>query len=253
MEYSIKELSELAGVSARTLRYYDEIGLLKPSRVNEAGYRYYGESEVAVLQQILFYRERGFELKTIQRIIYDENFDMLNAMEEHLQALEKQKKETENLILTVKKTIQSMKGECEMSNKEKFQALKEKAVRENEEMYGAEAREKYGDEEVHTFNQKMLNMTEVQWERFKELEKVILMRLEEAVEHKTEAESEAAKTIVELHKEWLCMTWKQYSAEAHKGVARMYVADERFTKYYDRNVQGCARLLCKAVQYWAGK
>ena len=54
MEYSIKELSELAGVSARTLRYYDEIGLLKPSRVNEAGYRYYGESEVAVLQQILF-------------------------------------------------------------------------------------------------------------------------------------------------------------------------------------------------------
>ena len=253
MEYSIKELSELAGVSARTLRYYDEIGLLKPSRVNEAGYRYYGESEVAVLQQILFYRERGFELKTIQRIIYDENFDMLNAMEEHLQALEKQKKETENLILTVKKTIQSMKGECEMSNKEKFQALKEKAVRENEEMYGAEAREKYGDEEVHTFNQKMLNMTEVQWERFKELEKVILMRLEEAVEHKTEAESEAAKTIVELHKEWLCMTWKQYSAEAHKGVAMMYVADERFTKYYDRNVQGCARLLCKAVQYWAGK
>ena len=183
MEYSIKELSELAGISARTLRYYDEIGLLNPSRVNESGYRYYGESEVAVLQQILFYRERGFELKTIQRIIYDENFDMLNAMEEHLQALEKQKEETENLILTVKKTIKFIKGECVMSDKEKFQALKEKAVRKNEEMYGAEAREKYGDEEVHTFNQKMLNMTEIQWERYKELEKLILMRLEEAVEH----------------------------------------------------------------------
>ena len=140
-----------------------------------------------------------------------------------------------------------------MSDKEKFQALKEKAVRKNEEMYGAEAREKYGDEEVHTFNQKMLNMTEVQWDRFQELEKVILRRLEEAVEHKTEAESEAAKTIVELHKEWLCMTWKKYSVEAHKGVAMMYVADERFTKYYDRNVQGCAKLLCEAVQYWAGK
>ena len=253
MEYSIKELSELAGVSARTLRYYDEIGLLKPSRVNEAGYRYYGEREVESLQQILFYRERGFELKTIQRIIYDENFDMLNAMEEHLLALEKQKADTEALILTVKKTIQSIRGECVMSDKEKFQALKEKAVRENEEMYGAEAREKYGDEEVHTFNQKMLNMTETQWERFQELEKVILKRLEEAVEHKTEAESEAAKTIVELHKEWLCMTWKQYSVEAHKGVAMMYVADERFTKYYDRKVQGCAKLLCEAVQYWAGK
>lgn len=253
MEYSIKELSELAGISARTLRYYDEIGLLKPLRVNEAGYRYYGEKEVAILQQILFFRERGFELKTVQKIIYDDNFDMLNAMEEHLQALEKQKENTEALILTVKKTIQSMKGECEMSNKEKFQALKEKAVRENEEMYGAEAREKYGDEEVDVSNHKMLNMTETQWERFQELEKVILMRLEEEVKHGMEAESEAIKEIVELHKEWLCMTWKQYSVEAHKGVAMMYVADERFTEYYDRNVQGCAKLLCEAVQYWAGK
>ena len=253
MEYSIKELSELAGISARTLRYYDEIGLLKPLRVNEAGYRYYGESEAAVLQQILFYRERGFELKTIQKIIYDENFDMLNAMEEHLQALEKQKADTEALILTVKKTIQSIKGECVMSDKEKFQALKEKTVRENEEMYGTEVREKYGDDQVDVSNQKMLNMTETQWERFQGLEKAILMRLEEAVEHRMEAENEALKEIVELHKEWLCMTWKQYSAEAHKGVAMMYVADERFTKYYDRKEQGCAKLLCEAVQYWAGK
>ena len=191
MEYSIKELSELAGVSARTLRYYDEIGLLKPSRVNEAGYRYYGEREVESLQQILFYRERGFELKIIQRIIYDENFDMLNAMEEHLQALEKQKADTEALILTVQKTIQSIKGECVMSDKEKFQALKEKTVRENEEMYGTEVREKYGDDQVDVSNQKMLNMTETQWERFQGLEKAILMRLEEAVEHRMEAENEA--------------------------------------------------------------
>ena len=102
MEYSIKELSELAGVSARTLRYYDEIGLLKPLRVSDAGYRYYGEKETALLQQILFYRERGFELKTIQKIIYDKEFDMLEAMEEHLRQLENQKKHTELLIQTVK-------------------------------------------------------------------------------------------------------------------------------------------------------
>ena len=130
MEYSIKELSEMAGVSARTLRYYEEIGLLKPSRVSDAGYRYYESKEAAVLQQILFYRERGFALKTIQKIIYDKEFDMLGAMEEHLLELEKQRADTESLIRTVKKTIQSMKGECEMSDKEKFQALKEKKIRE---------------------------------------------------------------------------------------------------------------------------
>ena len=68
MEYSIRELSELAGVSARTLRYYDEIGLLKPSRTSDAGYRFYGEKEVELMQQILFYRERGLELEQIAQI-----------------------------------------------------------------------------------------------------------------------------------------------------------------------------------------
>lgn len=250
MEYSIKELSELAGVSARTLRYYDEIGLLKPLRVNEAGYRYYGEQEVAVLQQILFYRERGFELKTIRNIIYDQNFDMLKAMEEHLQDLENQKAQTELLIQTVKKTILSMKGECKMSDQEKFQALKEKYVKENEGTYGAEARKKYGDEQVEESNRKMLNMTEAQWERFSALEKEILERLEDGVKNGITADSEGAKEIVELHKEWLCMTWKQYSVAAHRGVAAMYIADERFTKYYDKHVTGCALLLKEAVHYW---
>ena len=81
MTYSIRELSELAGVSARTLRYYDEIGLLKPLYVSDAGYRFYGDSEVAVLQQILFYRGRGFDLKQIRRIIYEENFDIVKALD----------------------------------------------------------------------------------------------------------------------------------------------------------------------------
>lgn len=250
MEYSIRELSELAGVSARTLRYYEEIGLLKPSRVSDAGYRYYDSKEVAVLQQILFYRERGFALKTIQKIIYDKEFDMLEAMEEHLLELEKQRENTETLIRTVKKTIQSMKGECKMTDREKFEALKEKAVHANEEAYGVEIRKKYGDDLVDKSNRKVLNMTEVQWERFMELEKEILRRLEECVKKGIAPDSEEAKEIVAMHKEWLYMTWKQYNVEAHKGVAAMYVADERFTKYYDRNITGCAKFLSEAVQHF---
>ncbi len=82
--YQVKELADLAGVSARTLRYYDSIGLLKPACVNEAGYRLYGEREVDLLQQILFYRERGMDLKEIRDILYTENFDILGALREHL-------------------------------------------------------------------------------------------------------------------------------------------------------------------------
>ena len=103
--YSIRKLSELAGVSARTLRYYDEIGLLKPSEISEAGYRYYGERELALLQQILFYRERGFDLKQIRKILYQDDFDIIRALKEHLRELEEQKAHVESLIRTVEQTI----------------------------------------------------------------------------------------------------------------------------------------------------
>jgi len=250
MEYSIKELSKLAGVSTRTLRYYDQIDLLKPSRITEAGYRYYGKKELTVLQQILFYRERGFELKTIQQIIYDDHFDMLTAMEEHLQELEKQKASTESLIQTVKNTIRHMKGEYKMKDKERFQSLKEKRLQENEQKYGAEAREKYGNEQVDASNRRLKNLSAEQWDRYVFLEEDILKRLENGVKNNISADSTDAEEIVKLHKEWLCFTLPNYAPQVHRGIAAMYVADERFTKYYDRNIEGCAKLLNEAVQQW---
>lgn len=253
MEYSIRELSELAGVSARTLRYYDGIGLLKPLYANEAGYRYYGDAEVALLQQILFYKERGFDLKQIAKILYQEDFDIVSALKEHLLALEEQRDYTDSLIRTVKQTILQMKGEIEMSNAEKFTAFKERVVRENEEKYGAELREKYGDEEIDASNRKILNMSEADYERFKNLGAEIQKQLEEGVTAGIEPDSDKARRIVMLHKEWLSMTWKEYTEEAHKAVANMYICDERFKLYYDKEVPGCAKLLEAAVRYWAGK
>ena len=241
----------MAGVSARTLRYYDEIGLLKPSRVSNAGYRFYGRAEVALLQQILFYRDRGFALKKIEQIIYESDFDIVKAMEEHLLELEKQKAHAELLIQTVKKTLKFMKGECEMSDHEKFQAFKEKTITENEAAYGEEARKKYGNKEVNASNRKMLNMSEDEMQTFLNLEEEILMRLENAVKNGIESENEEAREIVGLHKKWLCMVWSKYDVQVHKSVAAMYITDERFTEYYDRKVQGCAMFLNDAVQHWA--
>lgn len=251
MEYGIRELSELAGVSARTLRYYDEIGLLRPSRITEAGYRFYGERELELLQQILFYRERNFDLKSIQKILYQDDFDVIHALEEHLSELEDQRKRMDSLIRTVKQTIRSMKGECVMSDREKFEAFKERVVKENEEKYGAEVREKYGDEEADASDRKILNMTEAEWKAFQELETKIRTGLKNAVLAGISPESEEAKAIVWLHKEWLCKTWKQYTPEAHKGVAMLYVMDERFKAYYDQEAEGCAAFLEQAVRRWA--
>ena len=96
----------------------------------------------------------------------------------------------------------------------------------------------------------MKNLSDEQWERYVFLEEDILNRLENGVRNNIPADSTEAEEIVKLHKEWLCFTLPNYAPQIHRGIAAMYVEDERFTKYYDRNVEGCEKLLNEAVQYW---
>lgn len=253
MEYSIKELSEMAGVSARTLRYYDKIGLLLPLRSNQAGYRFYGVKEIELLQQILFYKERGFGLEEIKNIVYERDFDILFALHNHLEELENQKQRLEGLISIVKKTIAAKKGESRMSDQERFEIWKEKVILENEEKYGQEVREKYGDASMEESVQKMKDMTEKDYEKFKALEEDIRASLKAAGTKGISPESQEGKQIVLLHKDWLSMTCKSYSKERHLGIIDLYVMDERFTAYYDSEVKGCAEFLNKSGVYWIEK
>ncbi|MCD2491877.1 MerR family transcriptional regulator [Lacrimispora sp. NSJ-141] len=250
MEYSTHELSRLAGISARTLRYYDEIGLLRPCRTTAAGYRFYGEKEVELLQQILFYRERGLELGTIQEIICRPDFDVLEALNGHLSALTQQKERLNILIQTVKLTIATMKGESKMDDTMKFEAFKKRLIDENEKTYGKEIREKYGDEEVNSYNQKILGLSEKEYEQLRNLETTIRDRLEDAVRSGIKPESETGREVACLHRDWLGYTWKKYSPRMHKSLTDMYVLDERFKAYYDKEVKGCADFLMQAVKYW---
>lgn len=250
MEYSIQELSRMAGISTRTLRYYDETGLLKPARVTQAGYRYYGTPEVDRLQQILYYRERGFQLHTIQKILQDRDFDKLRAMEDHLAALKQRQAETAALIRTVEQTIRHMKGECQMADREKFKALKKSLVQGNEIKFGAEARAKYGDAQVDAANQNTMGLSEEDFARWQALEQQILQELEQAVEAGLPAHSEKGREIAQLHRDWLRFTLPGYTPAQHKGIAALYVADERFRQYYDRQIPGCAQWLSDAVQHW---
>jgi DNA-binding transcriptional MerR regulator len=148
MEYTVQKLSRLAGVSPRTLRYYDEIGILKPARINSSGYRIYGQREVDLLQQIMFYRELGLELSRINEIISNPSFDMVSALIEHRKELLKKRKQLDLLIKNVDKTIASIEGRIKMSNREKFEGFKQEMIAENERKYGSEIREKYGEESV---------------------------------------------------------------------------------------------------------
>ena len=253
MEYNISQLSKLSGVSARTLRYYDEINLLHPLRTNEAGYRFYGDKEVNLLQQILFYRERGLSLEKIRLILYDENFDMLKALNEHLTELENRRERLSKLIDTVKDTIASVKGEFIMRDSEKFEAFKKDVVDQYEKLYGEEAREKYGDSEVDMAVNKVLSLSKEDYEKFQTLGKKVMEALKAAVISKASPESETGRSVASLHKEWLGYSWKDYTEQKHKGVVSLYVQDERFKKYYDREQNGCADFLLAAVDFWAEK
>ncbi|MEM1486310.1 MerR family transcriptional regulator [Oscillospiraceae bacterium PP1C4] len=250
MEYTVQKLAGLAGVSARTLRYYDEIGLLNPCRVSSNGYRIYGQSEVDLLQQILFYRELGLGLAEIEKLIKDPSIDRLSALREYRIALDVRQKRLNLLIDNVNKTIQKEEGRIIMTDKEKFEGFKKELIEKNEKQYGKEMRESYGVDTIAASNARMMKLSQAEYENMQSLAEKINALLEKAVQENADPAGKSGREIAALHKEWLTFTWPKYTKEAHAGLAEMYVSDERFTACYDKNIKGCALFLRDAVLAW---
>ena len=251
MDYTVQKLGKLAGISTRTLRYYDEIGILKPARISSSRYRIYGQNEVERLQQILFYRELGIKLETIKDIATSPTFDGAKALKEHRTELLDKRAQLDLLIANVEKTISSTEGRMTMSNNEKFEGFKQKMVDDNEKKYGKEIREKYGDDTINKSNAKVKNMTQEQYDEVTRLAEEVTTTLAEAFKTGDPA-SDLAQKAADLHKQWPTFYWKEYSQEAHTGLAQMYVDDERFTAYYDKEVPGTAAFLRDAVHIYTG-
>lgn len=248
MEYSVQELAKLSGVTPRTLRWYDRIGLLKPSRTAESGYRYYGPQEVDRLQEILFCRELGMELKAIGTYLDQPDYDRAKALQTHLTALCRKKARLEAIIRCVEETIYAKENQITMKDKQKFEAFKRQLVEENEARYGSEARQKYGDKAVDEVNAVVMGRTPEEQREWTELDREILHRLAAAVEAGASPEGEEGKAIAGLHRRWLTISMGSYDAARHRGIAELYVLDARFTAYYDKAVTGCAQFLRDAVQ-----
>ena len=246
MEYTIQKLSELAGISTRTIRYYDEINLLKPLRLSESGYRIYGSEEVNRLQQILFYRELGISLGQIKEILLSPSFDRAIALKEHKEKLIRKRTKLDLLINNVDKSIQEYEKGIEMTDKEKFEGFKQQLVNNNEDKYGGEIRNAYGNNAIDQSNTMLKNMTKEQYDEIVQLEQEILDSLKEAMAT-GDPTSELSQQTARLHKQWISFHWKKYSKEAHAGLAQMYVTDERFQDYYDKVQPGAAQFLHDAL------
>ncbi len=251
MEYSIQELSRLSGVTTRTLRWYDSIGLLKPRRTAPSGYRYYGPIEVDRLQDILYYRALGVGLAQIREYLDSPSFDRAEALRGHLIALEKEKARLDGLIRSVKKTISAQERKEIMSDNEKFDAFKRQIVEENDRVFGGESREKYGGDAVDAAQTAVLSLSAEQHRQWLDLGDKIQRRLEGAVREGKDPKGAEGRQLCRLHQQWLTVTVQPYEAARHRGIAELYVLDKRFTCYYDKAVSGCARFLRDAVCYWA--
>ena len=120
MAYTVKQVAAMSGVSVRTLHFYDQSGLLKPARVGANGYRFYEEPQLLKLQQVLFYRELGFELKKIKRIVGRPDFEVLAALRSHREVLQADLARTRTLVDTIDRTISHLKGATKMKEEEMF-------------------------------------------------------------------------------------------------------------------------------------
>lgn len=230
---------------------YDEIGILKPARINSSGYRIYGQKEVDRLQQILFYRELGMCLDNVRDIITHPDFDGMSALKEHRGKLLEKREQIDILIANVDKTIALKEGRIEMTDREKFEGFKQNLIDENEKKYGKEARAKYGDDQIDKSNRKIMDMSEVQYAETEKLASDIIETLKAAVATGDPA-GESAQKAADLHRQWLCRYWNSYTKEAHAGLAMMYVEDERFKAYYDEKQPGGAEFLRDAILIYTG-
>lgn len=244
--FTVKQLSRMAGVTPRTLHHYDAIGLLKPSRVGSNGYRYYDEPALLRLQQILFYRELDMPLEDIRKIIGRRNFDILQALEGHRQALDRKAARLNRLIQTVDNTIQHLKGQAHMSAKELFRGFTE----EEEQRYTEEAMKMYDPQTVKASVKKWKAYTDAEKERIGAEGAAVYTDLVAALP-KGAASTEAQSAIARWRRH-IAYFWVPTDDQL-LGLVDLYNDDPRFRKNFDKVSPQLTGFMREAVRIYLDK
>ena len=234
MKMQIKEFAQLTGVSVRTLHYYDEIGLLKPSEVDaQTGYRFYDENAFERMQEILFYRELDFSLKTIAEILSSPDYDKQQALSRQRKLLLAKKERLEQLIATLDSLE---KGMGFMKTKNEYEALKNQYAEEAKQRWGNTDAYKESENRNTDFS-KSAPLLDAVFEEFAELNRA-----------GASPESEPAKIMAEKLQQCITDNFYTCTDEILKGLGQMYVADERFLKNIDRHGEGTAEFVSACIK-----
>ena len=241
--YTVKQLSDITGVTGRTLRYYDGIGLLKPSRVGDNGYRYYNEADLLRLQQILIYREMDVPLAAICDIMSQPGFDVLAALQSHKQALASRLQELQGLISTVDKTILHLKGKHSMKPVQLFDGLRDK-----HDKHQQEAEQKYGQDVVQGSVRQWQGYGEDKQRSLIDEGNVIYAELAAAMPHG--AGSDAVQGLVARWHQHMRHFWPAERAHL-PNLAATYRDDASFRANFDNIHPDFAPFMVEAVSIYA--
>lgn len=243
MAYTVKEIADLAGVSTRTIRYYGEVRLLKPAEIRDNGYRYYNNDSLLQLQQILFFREMDFSVNEIARIISQADFDKVLALEQHRDTLLKKKDRLKDLIGTVDRTIEMLRGKNEMTDKEIFKGF-------DEAEYDAEARERWGSSAKFTQSRQ-------RWNSYSEAQKKAIKAEISAITRRmvgegpgVSPEDPEVQKAVKAYFDHLNKYFYTCDLASFRALSDLWVEDARFSENYERVREGGANFVRKAVHHF---
>ena len=238
----IKEFADFTGVSVRTLHYYDEIGLLMPAFVDKTtGYRFYDEKSFLRMQEILFYRELDFSLKSIGEILSSPNYDKSKALTEQKHLLTLKKERLERLISAIDG---AEKGENVM-----------KAFDNSEfEKYKAEAQEKWGKTDAYNeHTKKTKDYSEDKWHSLAVQMDCIMADFASCMKNGNSPDSDEAQRLVEDLQNHITENYYLCTNEILASLGQMYVSDDRFRHNVDNHADGTAEFICRAISTYCGK
>ena len=244
--YTVKQLSDLANISVRTLHYYDEIGLLSPESRSISGYRLYDKNDLLKLQQIMFYRELGVKLGDIKQIISNLDFNLVEALQSHRALLAKNAERTQRLIETIDKTISQIRGEIKMDIKEYYEGFSDEQI----DKYRHEVKERWGEATLKNSEERVLKMGT---SKFQELQSEG-NRIFQAIADKISLgpDSPEVQNLVAQWRQWL-ENYHHYSYEALLGLGQMYSQHPDFVKFYGKFHPDMPEFFTKAIELYCAK
>ena len=242
MKMQIKEFAEFTGVSVRTLHYYDEIGLLTPAFVDRStGYRFYDEQSLLRMQEILFYRELDFSLKSIGEILSAPNYDKTEALKEQKHLLTLKKERLERLISAIDSAV---KGENVMTAFDNSEF----------EKYKVEAQEKWGKTDAYKeHEERTKNYSKQKWNDLAEGMDHIMAEFAVCMKNGETPDSIGAQELVKTLQNHITENYYLCTNEILAGLGQMYVADERFKSNIDKHADGTATFICEAIETYCNR